>query len=137
MGLPAIRLNVELDSASDNVRVDAVQIQQVFFNLIRNAAEAMRDQPRREITIRAAPAGGASIEVTVADTGPGLPEHVRANLFKPFITTKLDGMGLGLSICRTIIANHGGDLHVEGPAAGGTVFRFTLPTDQVRTNRPG
>jgi two-component system sensor kinase FixL len=127
VGAPLVQLKLELDGASDLVRIDRVQIQQVLFNLLRNAAEAMRDSTRREITIHTAPAGEA-IEISVTDTGPGLPEQVRANLFKPFTTTKPDGMGLGLSICRGIILNHGGELRVETADGGGTRFRFTIPS---------
>ena len=67
------------------------------------------------------------VEISVADTGPGLPESVRARLFQPFVTTKPNGMGVGLSVCRTIVEAHGGELRAEEGAAGGTVFRLTVP----------
>jgi signal transduction histidine kinase len=67
------------------------------------------------------------VEVRVADTGPGLPAEVRARLFQPFVTTKPNGLGVGLSICRSIIESHGGQLSAEDNPVGGTVFRFTLP----------
>ncbi len=106
--------------------VDKVQIQQVLLNLIRNAVEVMTESPRREIAISAGPVAGDAIEVRVADTGPGL-----ARLFQPFTTTKQHGMGLGLSICRSIVVAHGGKLWAEDNPGGGTVFCFTLPGARV------
>ncbi len=113
------------DDATEAV-IDKIQIQQVLLNLMRNAIEAMAAQPRRELTISASRVGGM-IEIRVADTGPGLPESVRARLFQPFVTTKPDGMGVGLSVCRSIVEAHRGELHVEDATGGGTVFRFTVP----------
>ena len=95
-------------------------------NLIRNAAEAMDGSPRREITLATAPQEPGLIEASVADTGPGMPADVIGRLFEPFVTTKPDGMGVGLSICRTIIEAHGGHVRAEASPEGGTVFRFTL-----------
>ena len=106
--------------------IDRVQIQQVLVSLIRNAAEAMEGSPRREITLATAPKEPGLIEVSVADTGPGLPVDVAGRLFEPFVTAKPDGMGVGLSICRTIIEAHGGHIRAEVNPEGGTVFRFTL-----------
>ena len=110
--------------------MDRVQIQQVLVNLIRNAAEAMEGSPRREITLATAPHEVGLIEVSVADTGPGLPADVAGRLFEPFVTTKPDGMGVGLSICRTIIEAHGGHIRAEANPEGGTVFRFTLEASE-------
>lgn len=107
--------------------VDRVQIQQVSLNLIRNAIEAMEGMARRELTITTAPTGDGFIEVSVADTGPGLAPEVAGHLFEPFVTTKNEGMGLGLSICRTIIEAHGGKLWAES-SSDGTVFHFTVPS---------
>jgi two-component system sensor kinase FixL len=115
------------------VRVDRIQIQQVLLNLIRNAIEAMTQEgaaaeaPRRELVVAAVPTGAGEVEVSVADTGPGLPLEVADRLFEPFVTTKPDGMGVGLSICRTIVEAHGGRLWAEPNPGGGTVFRFRLP----------
>jgi two-component system, LuxR family, sensor kinase FixL len=106
--------------------LDKVQIQQVLLNLIRNAVEAMAGTPGSRLAITTARVG-ERVEVTVADNGPGLPEHMRGNVFKPFTTTKADGLGVGLSICRTIVEAHGGMLTAESPAAGGAVFRFSVP----------
>jgi two-component system sensor kinase FixL len=109
------------------VLVDRVQIQQVLVNLVRNAAESMADCERRELTVCARPAADEMIEVTVSDTGKGLPEHVRENLFRPFFTTKASGMGVGLSISRSIVEAHGGDMTAAASPSGGAAFIFTLP----------
>jgi len=116
------------------VFVDRIQIQQVLLNLIRNAIEAMTEEDgsspapeRRELTIMATRRHADEAELAIADTGPGLAPMVAAHLFDPFISTKPAGMGMGLSICRSIIEAHGGRIWAEPNAAGGTVFRFTLP----------
>jgi two-component system sensor kinase FixL len=122
-----VALETQLDPAAEHVAADRVQIQQVLFNLLRNAVEAMEQSPRREILITAAASGAEMVEIGVADTGPGLAPAVRANLFRPFVTTKNNGMGVGLSICHSIVETHGGRLWAEDNPGGGTVFRFTLP----------
>ncbi len=122
-----VRVGTRFDPAASLVSADRVQIQQVLFNLVRNAAEAMHDAPRRELLIATTSDGNEQIEVSVADTGPGLPPETRAHLFEPFFTTKGTGMGIGLSVCRSIVLAHGGRLWAEDNPAGGTVFRFTLP----------
>jgi two-component system sensor kinase FixL len=109
------------------VLVDKVQIQQVLINLIRNAVDAMDGLECRELTIDTACALRDFVTVTVADTGRGLAPDAANGLFKPFVTTKKDGMGVGLSICRTIVHAHGGIIWAEANPSGGTVFRFTLP----------
>lgn len=108
-----------------SVTVDKVQIQQVLLNLIRNALEAMEASAVRVLTVEAAAADGM-VTVTVADTGPGLSTEVAQNLFQPFVTTKARGMGVGLSICRSIIEVHGGRIWTSPRAGGGTIFAFTL-----------
>jgi len=108
------------------VAADRVQVQQVLFNLIRNAVEAMGQSDRRQITITAATDDPGMVEISIADTGPGLSPTVRANLFRPFVTTKAGGLGVGLSVCRSIVEMHGGRLWAEDNPGGGTVFRFTL-----------
>jgi len=121
-----IRVIMKLNPDADAVLADRVQIQQVLLNLIRNAIDAMVGQPSRRLTL-AARLADDMVEITVADTGPGLAEEIRANLFQPFMTTKANGMGVGLSICRTIVEAHGGKIWCEPNKDGGAVFRFTLP----------
>lgn len=110
------------------VHVDKIQIQQVIVNLVRNAIEAMEHSPRRELTISAERMPEArQVVMRVMDTGPGLAPEVAERLFQPFVTTKAHGMGVGLSICRSIIAGHAGELTVQANPEGGTVFSFTVP----------
>ncbi|HUB44808.1 MAG TPA: ATP-binding protein [Acetobacteraceae bacterium] len=109
------------------VLVDRVQIQQVIVNLLRNAVEAMEASPRREITIDVAPASDGLVAIGVADTGHGIAQNIAQRLFQPFNTTKAHGMGVGLSLCRSIVEAHGGRLWAEPNPAGGTIFRFTVP----------
>lgn len=124
--------SVRIDPAAHWVEADRVQLQQVIINLVRNAVEAMKGLPRREITIGAVPLADGMIEVSVADTGHGLPEKIRDALFSPFHGTSPDGMGIGLSICRTIVEAHGGRIWADDAPDGGAVFRFTVP----RSRRP-
>ena len=121
-----IKVVEHVDPGARFVRIDRVQIQQVLVNLIRNAAEAMEGSPRREITLATAPHEVGLIEVSIADTGSGLAADIAGRLFQPFVTAKPDGMGVGLSICRTIVEAHGGHIRAEANPEGGTVFRFTL-----------
>ena len=101
-----VKLN--LDRALEPILIDRVQIQQVLINLIRNASEAMQSVSRRELTVTTARAEKDVVEIAVIDTGPGLPPEVADRLFQPFVTTKDKGMGIGLSICQSIIEAHGG-----------------------------
>jgi two-component system sensor kinase FixL len=121
-----VRLTRLLAPEVGTVVLDRVQIEQVLFNLFRNAIEAMADAPRQELTVTTSRRDQNLAEVQVADTGPGLPETVQARLFQPFVTTKPNGLGIGLSICRGIVQAHGGTLTAEAGPDGGTVFRFTL-----------
>jgi two-component system sensor kinase FixL len=120
------RVSFRFDPQARFVLADKVQIQQVLLNLIRNAVEAMQDVERRELTLSTRLAEPGMIEVMVADTGPGLAPEVAAKLFQPFVTTKQHGMGVGLSISRTIVEAHGGRLLAEANPGGGTIFRLTL-----------
>ena len=122
-----IRVTFQFDPAYDLVLVDKVQIQQVLINLIRNAIEAMEQSLRRELLIASRAQDGELVEVSVADSGPGIAPEILAQLFQPFVTTKRYGMGVGLSISRSIIEGHAGQISVEPNAGGGTVFRFTIP----------
>ena len=109
------------------VFADRVQIQQVLINLIRNAMEAMRDSPVRDLVVRTRHVAPERLVVEVEDTGPGIAEEIEAQLFQPFVTTKANGMGVGLSISRRIIESHGGELTVSRNAAGGATFAIVLP----------
>jgi PAS domain S-box-containing protein len=127
-----VRLTFEFDGRARGVSVNRVQIQQVIVNLIRNAVEAMADQESRDVTLTTRTLGdGGTIEVAVADIGSGISGDIAGRLFEPFVSTKPDGMGLGLSISRSIIEAHGGQLTAAPNPGGGTVFRFTLPSDGV------
>jgi two-component system sensor kinase FixL len=122
-----VRVSFRLDPDAPLVLADRIQIQQVLLNLIRNAIEAMQERPRRELVVSttALPQDGL-VEVCVKDTGTGLAPEVAAQLFQPFVTTKKHGMGVGLSICRTIVESHGGKIWAESKPDEGTTFRFTL-----------
>ena len=121
-----LRITTYVDPMASAAEIDKVQVHQVMFNLMRNAIEAMQDQPRRELAVMSKPADQGMLEISVADRGPGLPDEVRAKLFQPFVTTKPTGMGIGLSVCHEIVQTHGGRLWVEDNPGGGTVFRFTV-----------
>ncbi len=121
-----VRVSFDLDPAVDLVLADKVQVQQVILNLIRNAIDAMDESPRRDLQITTRPAPDHLAQVTVADTGPGISPEVAEQLFQPFITTKRHGMGVGLSISRTIVEAHGGRIWVETTPGGGATFHFTL-----------
>jgi C4-dicarboxylate-specific signal transduction histidine kinase len=111
--------------------VNRVQIQQVIVNLIRNALEAMAHQESREVTLATRALEDETIEIAVIDNGPGIPGDIVGQLFSPFVSNKNDGMGLGLSISRSIIEAHEGRLMAEPNPGGGTIFRFTLPAGGV------
>lgn len=122
-----VRSVFDFAQGAELVMADGVQIQQVLINLMRNAIEAMRDSQTRLLTIRTAPADKDQVSVEVSDTGPGISEEIAPQLFKPFVTTKAGGMGIGLSISKRIVESHGGVIEVRKNAHGGTTFRFTVP----------
>jgi two-component system, LuxR family, sensor kinase FixL len=117
---------IDIDPEVDNVLADRVQIQQVMVNLMRNAIESMQSSSTRYLIIRARSQTQNQVEISVSDTGHGISDEMAEDLFKPFVSTKAEGMGLGLSICRTIVEAHGGKLTVTPNPEGGTIFRFTL-----------
>jgi two-component system sensor kinase FixL len=122
----SVRLRFEIAADLPPVLVDKVQVQQVAMNLIRNAVEAMHAVDRKELTVVAKRANDDYVEVSVSDTGPGISGDVADQLFQPFTSTKSTGMGIGLSISRTIIEAHGGRIWLEANSSGGATFRFTL-----------
>jgi len=121
-----VRVLFRFSPEVDLVLADKVQIQQVVLNLIRNAIEAMEEADRKVLEIRIDPADDGHARVTVADTGSGISPEIADQLFQPFVTTKRTGMGVGLSISRTIIEAHGGHIRAEPNPGGGTRFWFTL-----------
>lgn len=129
IGAKEREVKVRLRCAAElpEVLIDKIQIQQVVVNLMRNAIEAMEGSERRELTICAETAENQTVEISIVDTGPGIAPEIADRLFQPFVTTKAQGMGVGLSICRSIVEAHGGELRVEANPGGGTIFRFTVP----------
>lgn len=124
----AIAVELELTPSLPWARGDAIQLQQILINLTRNSIEAMasdREGPRK-LTIRTFRQDDGDIAIMVIDTGFGIPVDIRDRLFEPFFTTKSQGLGMGLSICRSIIERHGGTLAIEENEARGAVIRFTL-----------
>jgi two-component system, LuxR family, sensor kinase FixL len=118
---------IEIGPGAEWVEVDKVQIQQVLINLIRNGMQAMQEVERREILLEAKAISPKLVEISVSDTGDGIPAEVREALFSPFKGTKPEGLGIGLSISRTIVEAHGGKIWATDRDGGGTVFHFTLP----------
>jgi two-component system sensor kinase FixL len=123
----------DIDPYASPVFVDKVQIQQVLINLVRNACEAMRGSTERRLVIASGPDQPGLVRVSVADTGAGIDPGIADQLFTAFVTTKTDGMGLGLSICRTIVEANGGRIWAEPREGGGTVFNFTLQRAQMES----
>jgi two-component system, LuxR family, sensor kinase FixL len=121
-----VRVSLRCNHDLPDVVVDKIQIQQVALNLIRNALEAMETTSRRELTIAVRQQNDLAL-FSVADTGTGISPEIARHLFQPFVTSKADGMGIGLSISRTIIEAHGGRISAKPNDDGGTIFEFTLP----------
>ncbi|MCC6779987.1 MAG: PAS domain S-box protein [Hyphomicrobiales bacterium] len=121
-----VRVRFRFDPAVDLVLADKVQIQQVLLNLLRNAVEAMEGTLQRELVISTEAEDGDMVAISVADTGSGIAPEMASQLFQPFVTNKRHGMGVGLSISRTIVEAHGGQIGAKANPAGGTIFRFTL-----------
>lgn len=128
-----IRLQTRLSPAIDQVVVDKVQIQQVLLNLIRNGMEAMNDATKRLMIIDTAPGEDGMAVISVTDSGIGLSAEAEEQLFKPFVTSKSSGMGIGLSITRSIVEAHGGRIWTEPNPDGGAIFRFTVRTADLHS----
>ena len=122
-----VRVRADLDARLPAVMIDRIQIEQVLVNLIRNSFEAMQGTNRRELTIATKPDAEGFAEIAVSDTGPGLPPEVANRLFQPFVTTKEKGMGIGLTICQSIVEGHGGRIWASPNPEGGVSFVFRLP----------
>ncbi|HET8748052.1 MAG TPA: ATP-binding protein [Ramlibacter sp.] len=131
-----VRVDIRVPEGLPRALCDPTMAEQVLLNLARNAMQAMDEahvpHPELVMQVRATPAsegGKRWLEFSVADQGPGIPEEVKQKLFTPFFTTKAEGMGLGLSLCRTVVEQHGGHLVFEPNQPQGTIFRFTLPAE--------
>lgn len=125
-----VRTLIEIPVSLPPVLADRIQIQQVVLNLVRNAAEAMRNASEKSLSIKASTAGSrTTVEIVISDSGPGIPAEIADKLFKPFATTKPDGTGLGLSTSRSIMLAHDGQLDLV-PSARGAAFRLILPIAQ-------
>ena len=109
------------------ILMDKVQVEQVLLNLVRNSMDAMREQDGKRLTIETAPGEPGFVMISVIDNGPGIAPEIVSQLFQPFITTKEKGMGVGLTICQSIIEGHGGRIWAEENKPAGTAFRFQLP----------
>lgn len=125
-----VRVVFDLDGAETSVLADKVQVQQVLLNLIRNALEAMLTSPERVLRISTETHSEGLVRISVSDSGTGLDPEIAKKLFKPFQTTKPTGMGVGLSLSRTLVEAHGGRIWAEPGDNGGTIFSFTLRTAQ-------
>jgi len=123
-----IDVRIELRARAREVFIDRIEIQQVMVNLIRNAMDAMIGAEERRLMIRTQDVEDNMVMVTIEDTGSGISDAIAEQLFQPFVTSKETGMGIGLSICRSIVEGHGGRIWFEPREGGGTIFRFTLPT---------
>lgn len=124
-----IEVVMDLAPGTPEALVDPLEVQQVLLNLMRNAVDAMTaiDGPPRRLTLRTqVPAHGRRIEIEVADSGPGISASDLPRIFESWYTTKRNGLGLGLAVCRTIVESHGGTLRVQPGHAGGATFRFDL-----------
>ena len=139
VGARDINIEVEFNFGTDlpQVLVDKIQIQQVVVNLVRNGVEALTDSEERKLAISTTATGGDGVEVAVCDCGPGVTKEISGRLFQSFVTTKAQGMGLGLSICRSIVEDHGGRLWAERNQERGMTFRFNLPISPLEDEGSG
>jgi len=125
-------VRTDLAPALPAVTADLVQMQQILLNLLMNACDAMADLPRDErvVTVATSLRDDGSVEVSVTDQGAGIPAPQLGTIFEPFMTTKAHGMGVGLSVCRTIVRAHGGSIHAFNGASRGATFRFSVPASR-------
>jgi signal transduction histidine kinase len=123
----SVRVETRLDEQLPTVIADPVQMQQVILNLVVNAADAMRTGQPRVLTVQSGRSAAGLVRVAIEDSGPGISEADRQRIFDPLFTTKAGGMGMGLSICRSIIENHGGRIWVSAAPERGAIFQFELP----------
>jgi two-component system sensor kinase FixL len=121
-----LRLKINLSPGTAHVAVDHVQIQQVMVHLLCNALEAITDSPAREIIVRTRRIA-EMVEVSVVDTGPGIPTEIGEKIFEPFYSAKDNAIGLGLPLCRSIVEGYGGRIWTESSPGKGAIFRFTIP----------
>lgn len=126
-----VTVQFDVDPYASPVFVDRIQVQQVLLNLIRNACEAMSESVQRRLIISTKTGGGDFVQVSVSDTGPGIAPAIADQLFTAFVSTKVEGMGLGLSICRTIVEANGGRIWMTSGDGGGAAFHFTLQKAQL------
>jgi signal transduction histidine kinase len=123
-----VALYLQTEPGTVCIKGDAVQLQQVILNLVVNSMDALASIPYgRTVIGRTELNGGARVEISISDSGPGIPPDKIAQVFDPFFTTKDQGMGIGLSIARTIILAHKGQIWAENQSGGGAAFHFTLP----------
>ena len=123
----SIKIETRVDATLPRVSVDRIQLQQVLINLIRNSVEALAGRSESELVLSAIAVGSTLVCFSVHDNGPGLSKKVQENLFKPLQSTKAGGMGVGLTICRSIITSHGGHIWAADVPNGGTTINFTVP----------
>ena len=120
------QLRIVVEDRTDWVLADRIQFQQAIVNLVRNAIEAVAERPRREVAILGQAISTTEYRIRVEDSGPGIAPDQIGRIFRPLMTTKAGGMGLGLSVTRTIVERHGGVLGVQTSDLGGAAFAFSL-----------
>ncbi|RZJ28122.1 MAG: PAS domain-containing sensor histidine kinase, partial [Brevundimonas sp.] len=128
-----VEIRTVIDNNDDTVRAERIQFQQALINLVRNAADAVAEQAQPVVVIRGETLGDEGYRVTVEDNGPGIAGDHIESIFRPMTTTKSSGMGLGLSVTRTIVESHGGALTVGRSALGGAAFTVRLPRGDDET----
>lgn len=135
IGTPSdtVTISLDVDRTIPNIEADPIQVQQVVINLLRNAYEALATCAGARVDVTAKSGPGAFATIEVCDNGPGISTELADQLFRPFTSSKTSGMGLGLSICQTIVEAHGGTIAAIATEAGGTCFRFTLPFSTPET----